>query len=324
MEERFGPGLPSQLTTGGSQTSVSEHSMGQPSNAGTSQHTANPDFAWFDNNPRVANRRVDLPFAIAEPSEIELAPQGVENTAISIENLKHLCRNETIVIVSWFSLPFDGVDFFAGRFGVSVDCFDLEISADHDLADDAYWRSIMDNVDQGMYAGGGGGAPCSSFSASRNTRDGGPRPLRGEWEPEIFGLPHLTPDEKAIVRLGTLLALRNAEAFGKFHEANKPFWAETLAQRPGCSSVFKLPQWLQIQNFVDVMLDTFPQCELGGEWLKWTDVMQCWLHIAFPKKYTHTPCWWRQPWNGKWYFGAHPPLRGAKEWSLHTCGSVRC
>ena len=113
-----------------------------------------------------------------------------------------------------------GLEFYAARFGVEVDCYDLEISDDHDLADSGLWKQITDKIDEGRYGGGGGGAPCSSSSAARSADDGGPRPLRGEWAPELFGLKDLTPDKKACIRLGTLLAARKAEALDMFHTAN--------------------------------------------------------------------------------------------------------
>ena len=112
----------------------------------------------------------------------------------------------------------------------------------------------------------------------------------------MFGLKDLTPDEKAVVRLGTLLAARKAEAFDKFYAANLPFWAETPAQRPGAPSVFKLPLFLTILGLSGVVTDSFPQCMLGGEWLKWTDLMHCWLHITLPTGgCVHESLWWRQP-----------------------------
>ena len=135
----------------------------------------------------------------------------------------------------------DGLEVFVRAWGAEVQAFDLEISLDHDLADDALWTTITDKIDQDYYAAGGGGAPCSSFSASRNANDGGPWPLRGEWPPELYGVKNLTPEENATVRLGTLLALRKAEAFGKFYAKNLPCWAETPARRPGNASVFNLP-----------------------------------------------------------------------------------
>ena len=67
--------------------------------------------------------------------------------------------------------PNDGIEFYAGRFGVEVDSFDTEISSSHDLADDALWSQIAEKIDDSVYAAGVGGSPCSTFSFARSLTD---------------------------------------------------------------------------------------------------------------------------------------------------------
>ena len=80
-----------------------------------------------------------------------------------------------------------------------------------ELADEWVCEVVLADIDKDVYEGAGGGSPCSTFLATRNIADGVPRPLRGEWPPELFGLKDLWPEEKDQVRLGTLLAYRKAQ-----------------------------------------------------------------------------------------------------------------
>ena len=139
--------------------------------------------------------------------------------------------------------PDDGLEHDLGLYGAKLHCFDMEIDGAHDLADQRRWDEIIHDIEQERYDGGGGGAPCSTFSAGRNNNDGRPRPLRGEWPPTLFGLANLNPDEKEQVRLGTLLALRKAHMCSLMYQQHRPFWAETPARRDGSPSVFKLPEY---------------------------------------------------------------------------------
>ena len=56
-------------------------------------------------------------------------------------------------------------------------------------------------------------APLSHFREAWEIKAGGagPRPIRGERPPDIYGLPGLTPGEKKKVREGTACALRAVE-----------------------------------------------------------------------------------------------------------------
>ena len=213
------------------------------------------------------------------------------------------------------SRPLDGIEHFALEYKVDVDAFDLEISSHHDLADDAFWAPILADLEDGKYDGTGGGAPCSTFSASRSDWDGGPRPLRGEHPQAIFGLPRLLPQEKEAVRLGTLLAHRKFQALQITHAQGKPGWAETPARRDGHPSVFKLPLALTLIHTPGVRVKYCVQCMLQAATTKPTEFLFFHMNLPLPDVCTHQPVWWRQPWNGGWLWAPHPPLRG-REWMV--------
>ena len=206
----------------------------------------------------------------------------------------------------------DGLDLFVEMWGCKITCYDLEICLDHDLCDDATWEVVKDDIQAGVYAGAGMAMPCGSFSAARSFEDGGPVPLRGEFAPEIYGLSGLSPEDKAKVAVGTLLALRGCEAASLFHGQNKPFWGETPAERAGAPQAFKLPGWIALRIRPGVQKKAFVQCELGAPTKKHTDVMHFLLKFEFPTECTHQSRWWTMPWSGASVFAPHPQLWGTQ------------
>ena len=87
----------------------------------------------------------------------------------------------------------DGLDYYVTDWGATITAYDLEIKLSHDLADDAFWRTVVADIEDQKYAAGGMAMPCGTFSQARSFEDGGPVPLRGEYAPELFGLPGLSP-----------------------------------------------------------------------------------------------------------------------------------
>ena len=104
----------------------------------------------------------------------------------------------------------------------NVRTYDLDISADHDLVDEATWEGTSPEIDSETFDGIGSAPPCSTFSAGRRN-GGGPMPLRGEHPPDIYGFKFLTPKEKEQVRIGTVCAYRGLEAANKVLDQNKCF-----------------------------------------------------------------------------------------------------
>ena len=70
---------------------------------------------------------------------------------------------------------------------VQLDAVDILRHNTPDLADDYVWSDLMTSASSGFYSGYLMSPTCGTFSMARSGR-GGPTPLRGENEPEIFGL----------------------------------------------------------------------------------------------------------------------------------------
>ena len=151
--------------------------------------------------------------------------------------------------------------------------FDTEISSEHNLVDDSTWRRIMSDVEAGKYDSSGAAPPCSSFAACREWDDDGPPPLRGEFEPDIFGFKTNTAEDKEACRIGTCLALRTFEVCKWMYEHDCPFWVETPRRRDGKPSVFKLPQAIDSAKMQGVFIWAFMQCMLEAITMKPTEFL---------------------------------------------------
>ena len=118
---------------------------------------------------------------------------------------------------------------------VEVDTLDILRHASHDLSDQAIWESVVTSFGSRLYGGLLTSAPCGSFSVAR-TGHGGPSALRGELEPDIYGLPTLQPKVKEKVRLGTLLGIRAADVTNDADSLDIPGWLRlrscAMANRP--------------------------------------------------------------------------------------------
>ena len=73
---------------------------------------------------------------------------------------------------------------------VQLDAVDILRHDSHDLANDYVWSDLMTSATSGYYSVYMMSPTCGTFSMARSGR-GGPTPLRGENQPEIFGLPNL-------------------------------------------------------------------------------------------------------------------------------------
>ena len=209
----------------------------------------------------------------------------------------------------------DGLDVFVRQWGAEIDTYDLEISSSHDLVDEAVWQPIRAKLEDGFYHGGANAPPCGTFCGNRGFGPG-PRVLRDEFPPGIYGRPGLRPAEHEAVRKGTVVALRCLESFRILHGQCKPSWFEQPKRRLGVPSLFKLTEALAVIELEGVLFFAFVQCELDARTTKPTEIM-CYLidFSMLPVKCTHEKVWWAQPWNGQELFASHPPLRGT-EWMI--------
>ena len=84
---------------------------------------------------------------------------------------------------------------YVKEWGAEIDVYDLEISANRDLADEGIWTPIRDAITGGEYDGGMHAPPCGSFCANRGN-DGGPRALLGPDPPDLYGFKFFEPTRR--------------------------------------------------------------------------------------------------------------------------------
>eukprot|EP00972_Heterocapsa_arctica_P108536 15982843-Heterocapsa_arctica.AAC.1 len=96
--------------------------------------------------------------------------------------------------------------------------------------------------------------------------------LRGFGVPHIYGLPGLKGKDKDKVRLGTLLAVRVAQAARAFHARRLPWNFETPARWSEQPSVFELPEVKALDALPGVSTCSIVQCELGAVTTKPTEL----------------------------------------------------
>ena len=209
----------------------------------------------------------------------------------------------------------DGIEAVAESFGARVVVYDVVRSPEQDLLDEGRWAAIIADTEADKYGGIGMCPPCSTFSGGRRN-DGGPRPLRGEEPPDIYGLQDLTPEEKESVRIGTLLALRSKDAFMEAYRRNLPGWFETPKRRPGKPSVFKLPEIKLEFCIPGARCKAFVQCHLGARSTKPTEIWHVNMSLdELPETCNHADLWWAMPWSGASHYGPHPLLTGT-QWMM--------
>ena len=214
---------------------------------------------------------------------------------------------------------------YCSELNAEVRALDTLIGGDaHDLIQPENWlklkQELKDEADGALLS-----PPCGSFSGSRNDHDGGPRPLRGCEGAEIYGLQGLDPEEKETVRVGTACMVRTAEAalivLGKEpwqDELGDDVWPPVLVEqpmpRPCCPSGYLLPEMQVLDRHRAVGDSDIAQCPLGAKTVKKTRLKGS-VKIVAASSCPHKKRWWRTPWNGKWHYGAHPPLKG-KQWAI--------
>ena len=144
-------------------------------------------------------------------------------------------RNDKPCILHLFSGPCnrtDGFAAFALRRGYTCKEFDIENGQQFDLTSDIVWANVMSDIRTGKYVGMLAGPPCNTYSKARRKDGQGPRPLRGPHGADRYGLSDLTLAEQQLVKTGTLLAQRTAEATLEFNTLGRP-------------SIVEQPKWEQ-------------------------------------------------------------------------------
>ena len=78
-----------------------------------------------------------------------------------------------------------------------------------DVLDPEVWAHLMEFARQGMVRFAHFGTPCTTFSAARKHRDGGPPPIRSSQH--LYGIPNISKKDQAQVDVGTQFLLLTLE-----------------------------------------------------------------------------------------------------------------
>ena len=82
--------------------------------------------------------------------------------------------------------------------GVDLHAIDILRHSTHDMADQHLWEDTIHSFNSRWYDASLRSPPCGSYSIARSG-SGGPPPLRGEFAPDIYGLPNLRQQDKEAV-----------------------------------------------------------------------------------------------------------------------------
>ena len=183
-----------------------------------------------------------------------------------------------------------------------------------DIADDFVWGQILGKLEAGHFAALVASPPCGSFSRVRQV-PGGPPVLRGVDGPCRYGLAHLTPKQKEVVRVSNLLAVRTAQAFGIMLKFGRIRIVEQPAMRDREVSMLRLDEFARLMEDVRVTHTISTQCQFGAPSKKLTS----WVPIGV--EFTglsavceHKPRKWYEATTATEVTAAHPPSRGRKQY----------
>ena len=89
----------------------------------------------------------------------------------------------------------------------------------------------------------------------------------------MYGLKHLTGEDKQKAREGNILALRGHDTAMHAHTNNKPWLLEQPHERKDKTSMFKLDEYKALIAAEGVYRYTFAQCRFGAPAEKLTDLL---------------------------------------------------
>ena len=198
--------------------------------------------------------------------------------------------------------------------GWECDDFDSKANGkpNQDLSRDNIWTLLLARIKNGFYDAVIAGPPCETFSHARQVQPG-PRPLRSFERP--YGLPksELWPDEWEQLRMGNLLALRNAEACKSIHQAGGAFIIENPREWEGSPAIWLLDEYKELASLPGVEQMVIDQCGFGAASQKPTRLMYARVHLevaAYSCKHPKRQFWDNR---GKAYWAAHERLVGRKD-----------
>lgn len=201
--------------------------------------------------------------------------------------------------------------------GASCTEFDDLHGESGNLADDCIWESLITQLKPSVYHRKVGGPPCSTFLAAR-LRRGGPRALRTPSGPGRYGMPGLKPEEKEAVRLGTLLAQRDAEADSVWSRLGLPWITEQPRFDEERTSMYNLDEFLMLRAKPGVDMTHIAQCEFGAPTVQPTTLLgEKDPFDDAPKECRHPELTWTLRSTAETWRSAHPRLQG-REWQIPT------
>jgi len=250
----------------------------------------------------------------AQP-EFELLSGGFvfEGINYAWEDVVKICRE--LKVLYFFSGPRRAGDFGAACKALQAVAVLVDTELDEpgmDLLDESNFERYMAMVRNREFDAALMAMPCSTFSGGRIVGDGGPPPLRGCSERDIYGLPNLSLADKEKVRIGTVLALRGAALAKECNAMGIPWLAETPRQVEDKPSVLKLPEWRDIYQLQTTRKRCMVQCACGAESVKATELWGTTQVEDLPAACQHPARSWTVPWSGEAYWAPHPRLKGTQ------------
>ena len=105
----------------------------------------------------------NVPQATDVASKLCDVPRDDFGTNLPLGEIRRIAN--TLNLLSLFSRPDTpgGLDKRIQWWGANVRTYDLDISVDHDLVDEATWEGIRAEIDSVTVDGIGSAAPCSTF-----------------------------------------------------------------------------------------------------------------------------------------------------------------
>lgn len=192
-------------------------------------------------------------------------------------------------------------------------CVDIDTVRDGahmDILDDAVWRRLEEELEEGLFGFVLAGTPCSTFSESRE-HPGGPPVVRST--AHIEGLPNLRGGHREEVRKANVLVDRTARACDLVAAKGGGFAIENPHPREGKPALFDMPCLRRLREKYGGRYAEFDQCVFGAASTKPTRVM---YHrggfITLRGRCSHPPQWQTRA-DGTRVWAAHPPLWGDKK-----------
>ena len=133
-----------------------------------------------------------------------------------------------------------------------------EVPAPFDVVDVDLWKFVMQLIMLGAIWFAHFGTPCNTYSAARNSSDGGPPPLRSLELPD--GLPGLSDDHQHQVFLGNLFLDRTCEACTALALLGFHFSIEN----PLGSLIWATPKMLELSRHSRSLFVDLDQCFFGA------------------------------------------------------------